>query len=70
MDMSRGYSDITQNLWDTMVVLRTSLEVKLLTKTVFRDKIYKKIKETTGDKIKKNYEKNVKESKKQGTLVN
>lgn len=68
--MSRGYSDITQNLWDTMVVLRTSLEVKLLTKTVFRDKIYKKIKETTGDKIKKNYEKNVKESKKQGTLVN
>ena len=39
-------------------------------KTAFRDKIYKKIKETTGDKIKKNYEKNVKESKKQGTLVN
>ena len=70
MDMSRGYSDITQNLWDTMVVLRTSLEVKLLIKTAFRDKIYKKIKETTGGKIKKNYEKNVKERKKQGTLVN
>lgn len=68
--MSRGYSDITQNLWDTMVVLRTSLEVKLLIKTAFRDKIYKKIKETTGGKIKKNYEKNVKERKKQGTLVN
>ena len=63
--MSRGYSDITQNLWDTMVVLRTSLEVKLLIKTAFRDKIYKKIKETTGGKIKKNYEKNVKERKKQ-----
>ena len=68
--MSRGYSDITQNLWDTVVVLRTSLEVKLLIKTAFRDKIYKKIKETTGGKIKKNYEKNVKERKKQGTLVN
>ena len=68
--MSRGYSDITQNLQDTMVVLRTSLEVKLLIKTAFRDKIYKKIKETTGGKIKKNYEKNVKERKKQGTLVN
>ena len=68
--MSRGYSDITQNLWDTMVVLRTSLEVKLLIKTAFRDKIYKKIKETTGGKIKKNYEKNVRERKKQGTLVN
>ena len=68
--MSRGYSDITQNLWDTMVVLRTSLEVKLLIKTAFRDKIYKKIKETTGGKIKKNDEKNVKERKKQGTLVN
>ena len=67
--MSRGYSDITQNLWDTMVVLRTSLEVKLLIKTAFRYKIYKKIKETTGGKIKKNYEKNVKERKKQGTLV-
>ena len=53
-----------------MVVLRTSLEVKLLIKTAFRDKIYKKIKETTGGKIKKNYEKNVKERKKQGTLVN
>lgn len=69
--MSRGYSDITQNLWDTMVVLRTSLKVKLLKKTAFRDKIYKKrSKETKGDKIKKNYEKNVKESKKQGILVN
>ena len=68
--MSRGYSDITQNLWDTVVVLRTSLEVKLLIKTAFRDKIYKNIKETTGGKIKKNYEKNVKERKKQGTLVN
>ena len=69
--MSRGYSDITQNLWDTMVILRTSLEVKLLKKTAFRDKIYKqRSKETKGDKIKKNYEKNVKESKKQGILVN
>ena len=44
MDMSRGYSDITQNLWDTMVVLRTSLEVKLLKKQLSEIKFTKKSK--------------------------
>ena len=39
---------------------------EIAVKTAFRDKIYKKVKETTEDKKKKNYEKNVKQIKKQG----